>query len=215
MKTPKNYKENLERGIITIEMLDDVLFSFSKRAKNYRDQARKYRQVRYDVYGNMERCEENMEMLYAKKSDILRYCSSNLKAIHRLITSKKVRIYDYEDEYNDYYQDINNYEKGKSSRVVWMNQFYDDDTKEIVLFIDVIRPYSMYFLYYEFPKHSYHSPIDEEDVESYKDLQVIDLEDLVTYGENINELLSLQFCHKVWNAITNNENDLLWKNRLD
>ena len=211
MRTPKNYKENLERGLITVEMMDDVLYSFSKRAKNYRDQARKYRQYRYDPYDNVGRCEENMEMLYKKKSDILGYCTNNLTAIHRLATSRKVRIYDYEDEYNDYLDDIRSFGKGMPSRVVWENSFYDRETEEYVFFIDVTKPLSMYFLYYEFPRHSYHSPINEEDIEAYKSLKVVELEELVTYGENINELLPLQFCDKVWETIAKDGKDVLWR----
>ena len=211
MRTPKNYKENLERGLITVEMLDDVLYSFTKCAKNYRDQARKYRQCRYDSYDNVGRCEENMEMLYKKKSDILGYCTNNLTAIHRLATSRKVRIYDYEDEYNDYLDDIRSFGKGMPSRVVWENSFYDRETEEYVFFIDVTKPLSMYFLYYEFPRHSYHSPINEEDIEAYKSLKVVELEELVTYGENINELLPLQFCDKVWETIAKDGKDVLWR----
>lgn len=43
MKTPKVYSENLKQGIITPSMLEEVLYSYNKRAKNYRDRARDYR----------------------------------------------------------------------------------------------------------------------------------------------------------------------------
>ena len=39
MKTPKEYMENLKKGIITETMLADGLFSVNKRAKNCRDQS--------------------------------------------------------------------------------------------------------------------------------------------------------------------------------
>ena len=35
MQTPKQYKENLKQGVINESMLSDVLYSYSKRAKNY------------------------------------------------------------------------------------------------------------------------------------------------------------------------------------
>lgn len=43
MRTPKEYSENMKNSIITMEMLGDCLFSVNKRAKNCRDQERKFR----------------------------------------------------------------------------------------------------------------------------------------------------------------------------
>lgn len=41
MKTPTEYTKNLKKKTITEQMLSDCLFSINKRAKNYRDQAKK------------------------------------------------------------------------------------------------------------------------------------------------------------------------------
>ena len=43
MRTPKIYIENLEKGIVTERMLCDVLFSYNKRAKNWRNKKRQYK----------------------------------------------------------------------------------------------------------------------------------------------------------------------------
>lgn len=43
MRTPKSYIENLEKGIVTEKMFCDVLFSYNKRAKNWRDKKRQYK----------------------------------------------------------------------------------------------------------------------------------------------------------------------------
>ena len=77
MKLPKEYSDNLKNGIITDNMISDVLFSYSKRAKNYRDKNRElrryYRQNRYayDKYDTIEKNEFRMNVLYERKSDIL------------------------------------------------------------------------------------------------------------------------------------------------
>ena len=55
MRTPAMYTKNLKNHVITIQMLLDCLFSVNKRAKNYRDQERKYRHMRYDYYDNEEK----------------------------------------------------------------------------------------------------------------------------------------------------------------
>ena len=41
MKTPEAYRDHLKNGIITKDMLNDCLYSMNKRAKNYRDAARR------------------------------------------------------------------------------------------------------------------------------------------------------------------------------
>ena len=54
MRTPKEYTENMNKGLITEKMLCDCLFSVNKRAKNCRDNERKYRHYRYDKYDTEE-----------------------------------------------------------------------------------------------------------------------------------------------------------------
>ena len=41
MRTPKEYADNIKKGIITTSMLEAALYSVNKRAKNYRDAERK------------------------------------------------------------------------------------------------------------------------------------------------------------------------------
>lgn len=64
MRTPKEYSENLKKGIISPSMLEAVLYSYNKRAKNWRDQEQKYRQIRrenrfwHDKYDYEAKAEE-------------------------------------------------------------------------------------------------------------------------------------------------------------
>lgn len=198
MRTPKEYTENLKKGIVTLAMLEDVLFSYNKRAKNYRDKAKQYRNFRYDKYNNEEKCIEKKEMLYEKKSDILKYCPNELKAVHTLVQSRRIRIEDNEPEYLEYESEISKYEKGKPSEVVYMNSYYDHNIDEDVTFINVYIKITQYFLYYEFPNHSFHQPINKEDLERYKNLKTVEIDNLTTYGNNVKDLISLPFCDKVW-----------------
>ena len=209
MRTPKEYKENLANGIVTVPMIEDVLFSYNKRAKNWRDKAREYRQKSrynyylYDKYGNEEKAEEKMMQLYEKKSDILALCSNQLTAIHKIVHSRKERIEDTEDEFDKYIESIEKYKRGEKSDVVYMNNYYSRDYDDFVTFINVIVEEAEFYLYYEFEKHSFHSPIDEESLSEYPGVEVVELDELNTYGEDINELLPLPFCDSVWRNLTN------------
>jgi hypothetical protein len=124
MRTPKEYKDNLNNGIVTVPMLEDVLFSYNKRAKNWRDKAREYRQKSrdnyfgYDKYGNEENAKEKMMQLYEKKSDILSLCSDQLTAIHKIARSRRERIEDTEDEFDKYTESIEKYKRGEKSDVI-------------------------------------------------------------------------------------------------
>lgn len=215
MRTPKEYTENLKKGIVTLAMLDDVLFSYNKRAKNYRDKVQEYRakarwnRYWYDKYDNEGKCEEKKQMLYDRKSDILSCCPSELKAVHKLVKKVKIRIEDNNPEYDKYSVEIEKFEQGKPSEVVYMNSYYDREIEEEVTFINIFVDKPEYYLYYEFPNHSFHHPIKEEDLARYKALSVVSLDSLITYGEDITELLPLPFCDKVWAFMKNSNIEAL------
>jgi len=202
MVTPKEYKENIKNGIITVSMLEDVLYSYNKRAKNYRDRASNYYDM-YDKYDNKGRCEEKKEILYEKKADILAHCEDYLRAIHKVLRYRKIRIEDNVKEFYDYQEAISQYEKGEKSEVVYMNSYFDNTLNEHVTFINVFRTFHEYYLYYEFPHYSFHTPVGDDmrgmvDLSKYKNLEIIEIPELTTHGKNIEDLLSLQFCDKVW-----------------
>ena len=208
MRTPKEYTDNLKNGIVSDAMLSDVLFSYSKRAKNYRDRLRKYKgSSRWGMYTlrNFEQCEEKMNNYYAKKSDILRLCDNMPKCIHQLTYNHRRRIYDYNDEWSLLEEERDNYKRHKQSKVIWMNSYFDDYNGDYVEFCDIIEKNFQWFLYYEFNAHSFHRPIDESELSEYDGLEVVKLEELTTYGENINDLLPVPFCDKVWSFLSERE----------
>ena len=59
----------------------------------------------------------------------------------------------------------------------------------------------LYFVYYDFGGHSFHNPINEKELKKYASLEIVDIDELITEGEDINELLSLQFCDKIHDFI--------------
>lgn len=71
MKTPREFNNNLKKGILTKEMLEACLLSVNKRAKNWRDREREYRQYREDYYDNCEKAREKKEYYYWKKEILL------------------------------------------------------------------------------------------------------------------------------------------------
>ena len=104
MRTPKEYTDNLKKKTITESMLLDCLYSVNKRAKNYRDKERGYRQYyrgnryAYDKYGNIDHCQVMKEEYYSQKEKLLSVLEPT--CIHKeFIGYKRIRIYDYEPEY--------------------------------------------------------------------------------------------------------------------
>ncbi len=215
MRTPNNYKKYLKEGIVTTSMLEEVLYSFNKRAKNYRNQVRKYvekkRECRYwyDKYGTIDKYEEKMEEMYQKKSIILNFFPQYRKQIHKVIRHEKLKIYDYEDEYEDYLRSIQLYEEGKHSDVVYKSSYFDREFDDYVEFIKVIVDVPEYYVFYEFTNYSFHQPIDESELPNYKGLEIKQIDDLTTYGKNINVLLSLQFCNQVFELIKDDNTTIL------
>lgn len=202
MRTPKEYSDNLKKTIITDEMVSDVLYSYSKRAKNYRDKIREYREKKrnchyfYDRYDNIEKFNEKKNILYNKKDEILKKYIIQPSCIHRTKSNSRIRIYDYDKKYHDI-------KRNKKHLIIWSNSYFDYEYYREVNFIDIPDEENgfLYFLYYEYPKHSFHNPINKEDLEKYNKLEIIDIEDFETFGNDINDLLSLQFCDKVYDVI--------------
>lgn len=131
MRTPKEYTDNLKKKTITESMLLDCLYSVNKRAKNYRDKERGYRQYyrgnryAYDKYGNVDRCQVMKEEYYSQKEKLLSVLEPT--CIHKeFIGYKRIRIYDYEPEYR---KNLKNF--------VWENCFFDPEEDREVWFGDV------------------------------------------------------------------------------
>lgn len=194
MRTPKEYSDNLKNGIITEAMLVDCLYSVNKRAKNYRDKAREYRSYykshRYaiDWYGNEDRCTAKKEEYYGQKEKLLSVLQP--VCIHKeFLGYERVRIYDYEPEY-----------RKNIKKFVWENCYYDYDEGREVWFGDIEdknRPKYHYYLFYDVNgTKTFHSPIQEQDVEKYN-LEVISIDQLETEGYDISDLISNQFVQKV------------------
>ena len=62
------------------------------------------------------------------------------------------------------------------------------------------------FLLYEMPQGTFHSPIDETEIKDYKDLEIERIDDdFYTYGEDFEELISVQFVKKVIKLVKENK----------
>lgn len=201
-KTPKEYNKNLKEGIITEKMLEECLYSVNKRAKNYRDKEREYREYNrnarhycryyYDKYDNEEQMKNKKEMFYEQKEIMLSILQPT--CIHKeFLGYEKERIYDYDDRY------INRRKYNKENKIVWENRYYDYDEDREVYFFDIKTDKARhnYYLFYELGDRTFHSPIVEEDLNKYDYLEVVEIDHLETEGHDINDLLSCQFCSKV------------------
>lgn len=156
MKTPKSFITNLNNDIITYEMLGASVFSCNKRAKNYRDKARSYRDYKYKDIAT-----ENKQAMYEKKEKLLEIIPPT--CIHKTL-----------ENHYDYYTEISSL----------------TDT---------------YYLNYDVYGYNFHSSPDYHNSltnnPKYKDLAVIDIGSLNTYGENYTDLISMQFVDKLLDKI--------------
>ena len=207
-KTPKEYTENIKKGIITKNMLKDCLFSVNKRAKNYRDKEREYRQYNknmhswnryyYDKYDNEGQARAKKEEYYEQKEIMLSIL--NPVCIHKeKLGYVKERIYDYQDKYSF----RNTYKK--NNKILWENCYYDDDLDREVYFFDINSEKIKYnyYLFYELEDHSFHTPITEEETKNYN-LKIYTINHLQTEGHDISDLISCQFCKKLIELIQTN-----------
>ena len=196
MQTPKEYTNNIKNRILTTDMVADCLFSVNKRAKNCRDKEKEYREkyrrsIFCDNYGAEERYREKKAEYYSQKEKLLSICYPD--CIHVETNYKRTRIYDYEPEYEAYPQ----------NEVIYSGEYFDRETREYVYFDDVMLKHEKFYLFYDFGKHSFHTPINK--ASDYPELQVIDIGNLITYGKSIDDLLSTQFVKKVLDLIESDD----------
>ena len=198
MKTPKEYSKMIKEGKLNDELIGKCIYSFNKRAKNYRDKRKeleayfRFNRYAYDKYNNIEKNELKEDYFYSLKSDMLScikpYC------IHRQNIGERRRVYSYQKEYKKIEKNEDDYE------IVWANSYYDYEKEMRIYFVDIIDGEKyLYFLYYQIGDFGFHQPIDETDLKNYN-LEILDIEDdFYTEGEDINNLLSNQFCMKIYN----------------
>ena len=198
MKTPNEYLKSLKRGIVTEEILSGCVYCYNKRAKNMRDKEREYaeqdRRNRYfySWWDNAEKCREKKDEYYRKKEELLEY--ETPVCLHVVKRSRRERVYDYEEEYKN----------KKHCDVVRENCYKDWQTGETVWFFDHLVDFYEYYEYYSFGGHGFHTPIDVHEYERLLESGVFcseNIGDLETYGEETENLLSVQFADKVRNGL--------------
>ena len=203
MRTPAEYSKNLKNHIITMQMILECLYSSNKRAKNWRDKEREWRSCRYDKYDNESKARDKKKEYYRQKEIML----SVLKpvCIHRetIYNQRRERIYDYEDEYEEYLN---------ADAFFHTGEYWDNDLNEYVQFGDVYLecdPVYHYYLFYDVGgNHTFHTQINEEDLFLY-DLEIKDIDQLYTTGDDIADLLSNQFVTKVVDLIKSEDFKLI------
>ena len=194
MKTPKLYNELINEKKITNEIIAECIYSVNKRAKNYRDKIKEYKNGSFHQHleSNIEKAEEEMGKYYQLKEEFLKVSTPNL--IHKqFIGEEKKRVFSYEKNYEKLL-------KEKTNDIFWKNSYYDYDKDMGIEFFDYhlgTKKY-LYFLYYEIGEYSFHSPVSEKIAESNRELEIQEIdENFKTHGSKIEGLLSMQFVKKV------------------
>lgn len=200
MKTPPEWQKLVDNNQLTDEIVASVLHSLNKRAKNHRDKAKDAAGMMhwrgYAPYAQKSRetALKKKEHYYSLKNYILTHYMQPV-CVHRQNMGKpRVRIYDYEPAFHHL----------KDEDVLWSNSYFDHELGERVYFADVedmSKPDRFaFFKYWEIDSQGFHSPIREEAVPPH--LEVHDLpQDFYTHGEDIQNLVSVQFCNKVVDVV--------------
>lgn len=206
MKTPKEYRDNLKKCIITKQMLSDCLYSVNKRATNWRDMEREYRHNRHDYYDNEEKAREKKQYYYSLKDTMLTVVQP--VCIHRetIIRSERERIYEWDEDSQEYDEDYWKYKKNKE--FIHEGSYWNNELKDYVSFGDIIvecDPIYRYYLFYDLDNdHTFHTPIGEEDALNAK-LDIIDIDGVYTLAHNnTDDLISTQFIKKIIELIQSN-----------
>lgn len=192
MKTPKEYKKALQRGHLSETLLSDVVYSLSKRAKNWQKTLKNVYRGRYSSHFDaaVQNCEKKISMYYGMKDVVLQECGIEPKAIHfvKRYTSPYLACRYECFEFEEY--DCLDFDEKRYADHPCYQDCLRKEVKADLKRID-------YFLYWEFGGHSFHRPISEEVADS-NDLERIELDELIVAGSDVKDLLSVHFCKKVY-----------------
>lgn len=212
MRTPKEYTDRLKRNEITKDMLSHCLYSVNKRAKNYRDKESEYRgrgqynRYYYDKYGNEEKYREKKEEYYKKKEKLLSVLNPVCIHEEHQRGTHLVQYNDYEPEYDEIMRS-GDYERE--------GEYYDRELREYVSYVKVREEHEniRYYLFYDMGEYSFHTPIEDNEVKEMKakfNVGVTPIDTIVTFGKEINDLISAQFVDKVLALIESEKYVLLF-----
>lgn len=197
MDLPKEYIQNLQKGIITYKMLDSSLYAVNKRAKNWRDikRARKKDIYAYaDLLGfELPETAKDAELMekemYSKKMELLTIIPP--ACIHKEFTGySKQYVYDTDGQYDSLYLNA-----------LFHNGIVDKGTVHLddgihQYFLMETNPRYRYYLVRFMGDHAFHTPIKAEEVSKY-DLPVYPTSKIKTEGEEEKLLAPMEFVENV------------------
>ena len=123
-------------------MIAECIYSVNKRAKNYRDKIRKYKDDRYNRYTarNIENAEDEMEKYYTMKEELLTVFEPSL--IHRqYVGEEKKRVFSTEKDYDKLLQE-------KSNDIIWKSGYRDENSIEVKFFDYKLNRKNIYIFYF-------------------------------------------------------------------
>lgn len=176
------FKKNLNKKRITRSMIVQAAYSANKRAKNCRDQKRKYKNRRYDQYDNYEKYLAKEKEYYSYKEMLLSIVKPT--CIHHEVYTYNgcVEYLEHDGEYE--VTDIYKVKTCTGTEIAY----------------GTIKHHN-YYLFYDFGDYSFHTPIEYFDLEKYSDLEIIDIDKLNTFGADITGLCSVQMIEMIVHMI--------------
>lgn len=187
--------------VFTEKLLESVVYSMNKHAKNARDCSQ-------EEYGNLQDAVSSLEYRY--KCSIDEY----------MIKNDCYDVWDIDDD--QFFSDVNEAMSKKEDADNLKYSMYE--MKDILLEM-FLRPiathadqrskysygrYQTYWLFYSFYKTenaSFHTPIEDIDDENFP---VPLAENLYVSGRNSDELLSVEYCKEIYNFIINNKEKIIY-----
>lgn len=199
MKTPEEFKSNLKNEVVTDEMIANVCWSYYIRSINYNRRENDY--IKESSFYNLRNTfTKRKDIFNMKLMGILDLYEKNLKSIIKQKIPKVEKIFDYDKNYyNINWDDVIN-----------TGYYYDNELHRFVEFIGVKKSsHYNYYLHYEFPNdYNFYIPIDSPDeyVKTYN-LEIKNADKPILFGVNVNNILTCQFCDKVYKLLFPSSND--------
>ena len=194
MTTPKQYKHQLQKKLLSNALIGDVIYSLTARAKNAADKQREYQD---------KKPEYSLDFLLKKRdywkmrTEILANGGFFPKELHVVERYRDAKLLCQQDclTYSQYLQNMKLAEDPLFCECPCTSNCPHRHVKREFARND-------YFLFFKIGNHTFHAPSSEKEAEVYKKLPTQKLSEVYWDGAEIKSLLPVQFCRQVHHFFT-------------
>ena len=189
MLTPEKFKREVACKRPSEMLLGEVIHSLTCRAKNAAEKEKQYHSSKPEY---SEEYRAKKREYWGLRTHIIKHTAiypSEVHYVHRY--ADKIICYDECISYQEYLRALNDDKEALFAEVPCRERCPSRQIKSVYQKTD-------YYLFFKIGSYTFHTLSSEQESLKYKHLPHVELKEVFFDGEDVNNLLPVQFCRKVY-----------------